>query len=328
MIAVDNLHKCFWVRQHHRGLAGAWRNLVTRGGREVRAVDGISFQIAAGEMVGYIGPNGAGKSTTIKMLTGILVPSGGRVTVAGLVPWRQRRALARRIGVVFGQRTQLWWDLPLIESLDLLRYIYRVPAARFAHNLATFRELLDLDPFLNTPVRQLSLGQRMRGDLAAALLHDPAILYLDEPTIGLDVVAKHRIRDFLQRINRERGVTVVLTTHDMADVEQLCSRLLIIDHGRLLYDGSLAGIRERLGTERTLVVDLAEGEAATNGPLAVPHAREVRADGPRRWLRFNRAETTAAELIAAVAARYRLHDLTIEGPEIEAIVRRIYEEGL
>ena len=328
VIVVEDLRKTFRVAKHHRGAFGAVRNLFERRYAEVRAVDGISFSVERGEMLGCLGPNGAGKSTTIKMLTGILTPTAGRVEVLGLSPQRKRKEVAGRIGVVFGQRTQLWWDLPLIESLDLLRYIYRVPAARFAHNLATFRELLDLDPFLNTPVRQLSLGQRMRGDLAAALLHDPAILYLDEPTIGLDVVAKHRIRDFLRKINRERGVTVVLTTHDMADVEQLCSRLLIIDHGRLLYDGSLVEIRDRLGTERTLVVDLADENGAAPGPMQVPHAREVRADGPRRWLRFNRADTTAAELIAAVAARYRLHDLTIEEPEIEAIVRRIYEEGL
>ena len=328
VIVVEDLRKSFRVAKHHRGAFGAVRNLFERRYAEVRAVDGIAFSVERGEMLGCLGPNGAGKSTTIKMLTGILTPTAGRVEVLGLSPQRKRKEVAGRIGVVFGQRTQLWWDLPLIESLDLLRYIYRVPAARFAHNLATFRELLDLDPFLKTPVRQLSLGQRMRGDLAAALLHDPAILYLDEPTIGLDVVAKHRIRDFLRKINRERGVTVVLTTHDMADVEQLCSRLLIIDHGRLLYDGSLVEIRDRLGTERTLVVDLADENGAAPGPMQVPHAREVRADGPRRWLRFNRADTTAAELIAAVAARYRLHDLTIEEPEIEAIVRRIYEEGL
>lgn len=327
MITVADLRKCFRVRQHHRGLAGAWRNLVTRAGHEVRAVDGISFQIAAGEMVGYIGPNGAGKSTTIKMLTGILVPSGGQVHVAGLVPWRQRRQLARRIGAVFGQRTQLWWDLPLIESLMLLRHIYRVPAGRFTGNLATFRALLDLDSFLDTPVRQLSLGQRMRGDLAAALLHDPDILYLDEPTIGLDVVAKQRIRDFLLQINRERGVTILLTTHDMADIASLCRRMMLIDHGCLLYDGTVAAIRERFGTERTLVVDLAEDETTT-GPLRVTPAIEVRADGPRRWLRFRRAEISAAVLIAAVSARYRIRDLTIEEPEIESIIRRLYEEGL
>jgi ABC-2 type transport system ATP-binding protein len=327
MIEVEHLQKRFWVRQHHPGLAGAWRNLVTRAGREVWAVSDISFRIEAGEMVGYVGPNGAGKSTTIKMLTGILVPSGGQVMVAGLVPWRQRRVLARRIGAVFGQRTQLWWDLPLIESLALLRHIYRVPAARFAANLAIMREILGLDSFLDTPVRQLSLGQRMRGDLAAALLHDPEILYLDEPTIGLDVVAKQRVRDFLLHMNQERGLTVLLTTHDMADIAHLCQRMMLIDRGQLLYNGAVAAIQERFGVERTLIVDLAEDESV-DGPLTIAPAEQIRADGPRRWLRFRRQETTAAALIAAVSARYRIRDLTIEEPEIESIVRRIYEEGL
>jgi ABC-2 type transport system ATP-binding protein len=186
------------------------------------------------------------------MLTGILVPSGGTAEVFGMQPHRQRRAVAQRIGVVFGQRTQLWWDLPLRDSFDLLRYIYRIPAKRFAHNLGYFTDLLGLDEFIDTPVRQLSLGQRMRGDLAAALLHDPEVLYLDEPTIGLDVVAKHRVRSFLRDLNRQRGVTVLLTTHDMSDVERLCSRLVIIDHGRLLYDGGLEQMRARLGYDSTL----------------------------------------------------------------------------
>jgi len=325
VIHVERLEKNFRVAEQRAGLFGAASSLVLRKYRQVRAVRDVSFAIDRGEMVGCLGPNGAGKSTTIKMLTGILVPSGGEVQVLGMVPHRRRKQLAQRIGVVFGQRTQLWWDLPLIDSLELLRYVYRVPAERYAHNIRRMRELLDLDPFLRTPVRQLSLGQRMRGDLAAALLHDPEILYLDEPTIGLDVVAKHRVRDFLREINRSQGVTVLLTTHDMTDVEQLCSRLLIIDHGTLLYDGTLEGIRDRLGTERTLVIDLADDVA---GALCVPRAQEVRADGPRRWLQFNRLDTTAAELIAEVAARYRLQDLTIEEPDIERIVRRIYEEGL
>ena len=324
MIDVQHLHKTFRVAMQRPGMLGALTSVVHREFNVVHAVRDISFSIGRGEMVGCLGPNGAGKSTTVKMLTGILVPSAGQVEVLGMVPHRRRKQVAQRIGVVFGQRTQLWWDLPLIDSLELLRYVYRVTPERYARNMARLRDLLDLDPFLRTPVRQLSLGQRMRGDLAAALLHDPEILYLDEPTIGLDVVAKHRVRDFLREINRQEGATVLLTTHDMADVEQLCSRVLIIDHGTLLYDGTLEGIRERLGTERTLIVDLAEDHA---GALEVPCAREVRADGPRRWLQFNRLETTAAELISQVAARYRLHDLTIEEPDIETIVRRIYQEG-
>jgi ABC-2 type transport system ATP-binding protein len=324
LIDVERLEKTFRVAEHRAGLLGAVGSLVNRQYRLVRAVRDVSFAIERGEMVGCLGPNGAGKSTTIKMLTGILVPSGGQVEVLGLVPHRRRKQVAQRIGVVFGQRTQLWWDLPLIDSLDLLRYVYRVPAERYARNIKRLRDLLDLDDFVRTPVRQLSLGQRMRGDLAAALLHDPEILYLDEPTIGLDVVAKHRVRDFLREINRRDGATVLLTTHDMSDVEQLCSRVLIIDHGTLLYDGTLAGIRDRLGTERVLVVDLA---AEVRGPLRVAGAREVRADGPRRWLQFDRRETTAARLIGEVAERYPLHDVTIEEPDIETIVRRVYEQG-
>jgi ABC-2 type transport system ATP-binding protein len=332
VIETRDLSKSFWVARHRGGVLGALRGLADRGGKEVRAVEGLTTSIGRGEIVGFIGPNGAGKSTTVKMLTGILVPSGGEATVDGLVPWKQRKQLARRIGVVFGQRTQLWWDLPLIDSLELLRHVYRVPEPRFRANLANLRDLLDLDPFLTTPVRQLSLGQRMRGDLAASLLHDPPLLYLDEPTIGLDVVAKARVRTFLAEINRSRGVTILLTTHDLADVEHLCRRLAIIDHGRLIYDGGLAEIRTRFGTHRTLVVDLelddpsAEGEGSLAGVL--DGVEEVKRDGPRRWLRFDRRAVSAADLIAAVGARQRLLDVAIEEPEIEEIVRRIYEEGL
>jgi ABC-2 type transport system ATP-binding protein len=300
------------------------RGLVSHEAREVAAVEDISFQIGRGEMVAYVGPNGAGKSTTIKMLTGILVPSDGRVVVDGLVPWQQRTKLAGRIGVVFGQRTQLWWDLPLIESLNLLHYIYKVPEARYRANLARLTDLLDLGPFLERPVRQLSLGQRMRGDLAAALLHDPAIIYLDEPTIGLDVVAKERIRTFLLELNRERGVTILLTTHDMADISRLCERILIIDHGRLLYDGGVAEITDRYGGERRLIVDLDEDVACP----AVPGARLERQEGTRLWLSFRREETSAPDLIAAITRRFTIRDLTLEEPDIEQVVRRIYEEGL
>jgi ABC-2 type transport system ATP-binding protein len=329
IIEARNLRKTFRVAVPRRRRAlGAVRALALGAWHEVEAVAGLSFSIERGEMVGYVGPNGAGKSTTVKMLTGILVPSGGEVRVLGLDPARHRRQVAMRAGVVFGQRTQLWWDLPLIQSLDLLQYMYRVPEQRFQRNLAAFRELLDLDPFLDTPVRQLSLGQRMRGDLAAALLHDPEILYLDEPTIGLDIVARARIREFLREINRERNVTVLLTTHDMDDITTLCSRMMIVDRGGLIYDGGVAEIRERYGERRTLIVDLEDDRAmAGAGDFSVPHALLIRAEGPRRWLSFRRSDISASDLIAAVAARYRIRDLTLEEPEIEGIVRRIYEEG-
>src|SRR6266487_4683206 len=262
MIEGESLSKTFRVARKRPGLLGGLRSVVDPNVRVLTAVHELSIYIERGEMIGLVGPNGAGKSTTIKMLTGILMPTGGRVRVAGLDPMRQRRELASRIGVVFGQRSQLWWDLPLIDSLRLLRHLYRVPEKRHSDNLTRLRNMLDLDEFLDTPVRQLSLGQRMRGDLAAALLHDPELLYLDEPTIGLDVVAKARIREFLLSINAEYGTTILLTTHDMDDVETLCPRMLIVDHGRKLYDGTIASIRERFGGERMLVAVLDASEVA------------------------------------------------------------------
>jgi ABC-2 type transport system ATP-binding protein len=288
----------------------------------VHAVTDLTFSIASGSLVGYIGPNGAGKSTTVKMLTGILVPSRGRISVAGLVPTRQRTQLARRIGVMFGQRVQLWWDLPLIQSFDLLRHIYRIPADTYDRNLSSFRELLGLDEFLRTPVRQLSLGQRVRGELTAAMLHDPEILFLDEPTIGLDVVAKQRVREFLVTANRERGMTLLLTSHDLADIERLCSRILIIDRGRLIFDGDIDTLKARYGKERVLVVDLEEPGPA----LELDGARVIRVEGPRQWIAFDRERVSAAQLTAAVATRVALRDLTVEEPDIENVVRRIYEE--
>jgi len=325
LIEVEDLRKTFLVPVRRSGRLAALRTLLAREYRSVHAVDGVSFSLAAGEMVGYLGPNGAGKSTTLKMLTGILVPSGGRIVVDGRVPHRERVEHARRIGVVFGQRTQLWWDLPTIESFELLRHVYRIPERRWRENLDAFTELLDLGPFLETPVRQLSLGQRMRADLAAALLHDPAILFLDEPTIGLDVVARERIRQFLQEINRERGVTVILTTHDLGDIERLCRRVVLIDHGRVIYDGDLEALREQYGRWRMLVVDL--GSSSEAPAIDVPGAEVVRTEGPRVWLRFDRRATTAAALIARVAASYQVRDLTVEEPAIEGIVRDIYESG-
>ena len=320
MIEALDVRKTFRV---HRSQSKGLLKLVRRQAVDVEAVAGVSFGVAAGEMIGYVGPNGAGKSTTIKMLTGILQPSGGRVRVDGLDPSRQRLDVARRIGVVFGQRSQLWWDLPLRESFELLRHIYHVPPDAYRQRLAYLADLLELGSFIETPVRQLSLGQRMRGDLTAALLHAPPVLFLDEPSIGLDVVAKARIRELLAQINRDQGVTMLLTTHDMADIERLCSRMLIIDHGRVIYDGSIEAIREQYGDERTVVVDLEEATA----PLEVPGTTVTRTDGPRQWLRFRRSETTAAQVIAAVAAAARLRDLTIEEAAIEDIVRGIYERG-
>jgi ABC-2 type transport system ATP-binding protein len=320
-IEVAQVRKTFVRNVRQTGRFGTLRTLLSREKQMVDAVEDVSFSVETGEMVGYIGPNGAGKSTTMKMLTGILVPSAGRLEVAGRIPHRERIAHVREIGVVFGQRSQLWWDLPTIESFELLRYIYHIPEEQWRNNLREFGELLELEPFINTPVRQLSLGQRMRADLVAALLHEPRILFLDEPTIGLDVVAKERIRHFLTRINRERGVTVILTTHDLADIERLCRRVLLIDHGRVVYDGMLEALRQQYGRRRTLVIDLSQQVAEIDVPLASSIQRE----GPRIWLEFDREETTAAALIADIASRYPIRDLTVQEPEIESIVRRIYE---
>ncbi|MEU6970124.1 ABC transporter ATP-binding protein [Kitasatospora aureofaciens] len=313
LIELQDVHRTFTVR--------ARTGRFSRVRREVRAVDGLSFTVEAGECVGYIGPNGAGKSTTIKMLTGILVPSSGRLRVAGVDPARERVALARRIGVVFGQRTTLWWDLPLRDSFELARRIYRIPDRRYRENLGRCVELLDLGGLLDTPVRQLSLGQRMRGDLAAALLHDPQVLYLDEPTIGLDVVSKGKVREFLREVNRDRGTTVLLTTHDLTDIEQLCGRVMVIDHGRVVHDGGLDGLHAAGRSERTLVVDLAEARP----PIEVAGARVVKVEGPRQWLAFP-ARESAAPIVAEVAARYPMVDLSVREPAIEDVIARMYAE--
>ncbi|HEX2850714.1 MAG TPA: ATP-binding cassette domain-containing protein [Acidimicrobiales bacterium] len=315
IIELDDVTKSFVVYRRN----GRVRRVRT----EIEAVSHLTLSVADGELLGYIGPNGAGKSTTVKMLTGILVPTSGSLRVAGVDPQRRRVDLARRIGVVFGQRTQLWWDLPLRDSFDLLRHVYRVPAADHRGRLDAFVEMLDMGPFLDTPVRQLSLGQRMRGDLCAALLHDPRILYLDEPTIGLDVVSKARVREFLAGVNRDRGVTIILTSHDLTDVERLCSRLVVIDRGRVIADGTVESIKDTFGSHRTVVVDLEEAAP----PLSVPLAEVVKVDGPRQWLRFGRADTTASEVIDAVVRQARIRDLTVEEPDIDDVVTRIYTAG-
>ncbi|MFC9648782.1 MULTISPECIES: ATP-binding cassette domain-containing protein [unclassified Streptomyces] len=319
VIEVTDLVKEFRRPKRHHGSFAGIRTLLTREYTVNRAVDGISFRIEPGEIVGYLGPNGAGKSTSIKMLTGILVPTSGTVRVAGATPWRDRARNARQIGVVFGQRSQLWWDLPLRDSLWLIGRLYDVPAGRFAEKQKQFTELLDLGSFLDTPVRQLSLGQRMRGDLAAAMLYDPSILYLDEPTVGLDVVAKERIRGFVAELNRQSGTTVVLTTHDLDDVEELCERIVLIDHGKVAYDGDVDELKARYAPHRELVVQ-------TDHLEEVEGAEIVRREEGKVWLRFDPARTSPAELVAAVLAEHRVTDLSIVEPELESVIHRIYAD--
>jgi ABC-2 type transport system ATP-binding protein len=321
IIEVKELCKSFKVPVPKEGRFAAVRNLFSFERTEKTAVDCVSFDVDRGEMMGYVGPNGAGKSTTIKMLTGILLPTSGEVEVDGLVPHRDRKQLARRIGVVFGQKSQLWWDVPVIESLRLLKEIYRIPTRTYKTNMEMFKELLDLDEFQDTPVRQLSLGQRMRSDLAAALLHDPEILFLDEPTIGVDVVAKERFRTFIRQLNRERKVTVLLTTHDMSDIEKICESLLIIDHGRIIYDGTVAGIKEEYAHHRDLIVDFSDSVLE----IESDRAEIIEREDQRVRLRFNRNQVSASELITELVGKYQVRDISVEEPEIEEIVRKIYE---
>ncbi|MDD5719772.1 MAG: ATP-binding cassette domain-containing protein [Candidatus Krumholzibacteria bacterium] len=336
LITVDRLTKDYRLTQRREGVLGGLVDLVRPRKRVLRAVDAVSFTIAAGEMVGYIGANGAGKSTTIKMLTGILTPTAGEVRVGGLIPYRQRQSYTRHVGVVFGQRTQLWWDLAVVESLRLLQKIYEVPEADYRQRLDFFNELLGLQEFLHQPVRKLSLGQRMRCDLAAALLHAPRLLFLDEPTIGLDVVAKENVRAFLREARDQLNVTVILTTHDLRDIEQLCRRVIIIDHGKVLYDGLLADLRRGPGHRLRLCVDLAE-------PVPGQQLAALTADLPVNWdgdgtrpevpthrhcATFSRAETNAAVILARVLAAHRVRDMALNEPAIEDVVRRIYRDGL
>jgi ABC-2 type transport system ATP-binding protein len=320
-IVVEDLVKTFHVAERQPGLWGAVRGLARRRYRAVRALDAISFTIEPGELVGYIGPNGAGKSTTVKTLAGILVPDGGRCEVLGRVPWRQRVAHVAQIGVVFGQRTQLWWDLPVVESFELLCDIYRVPQSRYVAARDELIELLDLESLLDVPVRQLSLGQRMRCDLAAALLHAPPILFLDEPTIGLDAISKLAVRDFVKRLNHDRGVTVILTTHDMDDIESLCSRVIVIGGGKILSDGTLSELRTRVTRERWLTIDLADED----GQVSDPDASVIRREGQRVCLAFDPQAVAPAEMIRRITSRHAIRDLFVENPPIEAIIARLYQ---
>jgi len=318
IITVSLLSKHFKLFKHHRGAFSTLRNLFSQQYRLIKAVDEISFAIMPGELVGYIGPNGAGKSTTYEDVDRSTGSNQRRN------PGKRFYSLEGAQDLRFCQRTTLWWDLPVIESLALLQHIYKVPAELFRHNLDEFRKILDLDPFLSTPVRSLSLGQRMRADICAALLHNPDILFLDEPTIGLDVVAKERIRKFIQHINQERNTIVVLTTHDLSDVKKLCERVLIIDHGRLLFDGNLNTLKNRFGGNREMVVENADTYEHPN----IEDATIIKREDNRVTYQFPRDTLTASEMIRRLSALHRIRDLEVREPEIEATIRRIYEEQL
>jgi ABC-2 type transport system ATP-binding protein len=328
IIEVQDLNKEFRSFRRREGVWGAMQNLFVRDKITVSAVDHVNFTIQPGEVVGYIGANGAGKSTTVKMLTGILVPTGGSIVANGFVPWRDRRHYTKHIGVVFGQRTQLWWDIAVVESFKLLKEIYEVSDADYRRRLGIFSEILNLNEYLNTPVRKLSLGQRMRCDIAASLLHNPPVLFLDEPTIGLDVVAKDRIREFLKEVNRMERTTVLLTTHDLSDIEELCSRIIVIDKGKILFDGALREMKGRLAKfnqVKFLLKDRAQAEAvnliATDGILC------DRIDELTYIMRFDHQRYSNAEVIRSIVNTLEVSDILVEEEPIEDIVKRIYLRG-
>ena len=325
-IEVLNLEKTFSIPQRDPGLAGAFKGLFNPKYTKKTAVDKISFSLETGEVVGYIGVNGAGKSTTIKMLTGILAPSGGQVRVLGRDPHRERVANAKEIGVVFGQRSQLWWDLALRESLWLIAKIYELPKARFNALLEEFSVVLELEELLSKPIRTMSLGQKMRAELAATLIHSPKVVYLDEPTIGLDVLVKERIRGFLKAQNKQNGTTVLLTTHDLGDIEELCSRVLIIDAGKLIYDGALETIKQRFGTHRTMKFELATGQTSS---LQLPNGVEITARaGTVLELKFEAALCTASQVASRVMNQLEVLDFSITEPDLTSIIKQIYAGGL
>ncbi|BBI30898.1 ABC transporter ATP-binding protein [Cohnella abietis] len=323
LIQVEHLRKEFKRQKRKDGFWPLMKSLVYREYEQKVAVEDISFSIDQGEIVGYIGPNGAGKSTTIKMMVGILVPTSGVVRVNGLVPFENRIENARRIGAVFGQKSQLWWDTPVIESLRLTKYMYDIPEDRYLQNMALFGDILGLDEFKNVAVRSLSLGQRMRADLCAALLHDPEIVYLDEPTIGLDVVVKERIREFIREINRERGTTVILTTHDMSDIEKLCSRVMVVDHGKLMYDGNLNTLKSDYGNMETMELDTEENFIMDDALLRMGITFS-RTEDARNQLLYDKKNVNSSVVIKYIMDRYSVRDFKVKETEIEEIIRNLY----
>lgn len=322
MIQATNLCKNFFVPKSIPGILGGLRGLFTREGTLVQAVRDVNFSIAPGEFVGYIGPNGAGKSTTIKMLSGILHPSSGEVRVAGSSPHSQRRQVAAKIGVVFGQRTQLWWDLPVRDSLELLAAMYKLPRGEYQKTLAEFGPVFEIKPLLEVPARKLSLGQRMRADLMAALLHRPPVLFLDEPTIGLDVVVKKRIRHCLEQVN-QAGVTVLLTTHDLDDIQQLCQRVIVINHGQLVFDGGMEELNGRTEAATTVRVEY----ASSVNPRQLPGVKITPVNGSIVEASFQRQTTPAGEVIAQLTTWGQVKDIHIQEPDIEDVILSIYRES-
>ncbi|CQR74470.1 putative ABC transporter ATP-binding protein YbhF [Sporomusa ovata DSM 2662] len=322
MIIVKGLCKTFRVPKRAAGFTAAVKALFKREYTEIEALSNVSFHIGESEIVGYIGPNGAGKSTTIKVMSGILVPDKGTCHIMGRIPWQERIAHVSHIGVVFGQRSQLWWDVPVIDSFELLRDIYRVPQEKYRRRVAMLVDTLDLGCIINNPVRQLSLGQRMRCELAAALLHSPKILFLDEPTIGLDTISKFAVRNFIKKINQEEKVTVILTTHDLSDIEALADRILLVGKGSILYDGSLNDLKSRFGATKTVTIDFCKNTA----PLALKGAKLLNQTADKASLLVDLHTVTISEVLAALAGQLELLDVTVENPPIEEIIVQLYRE--
>lgn len=320
VIVANELSKGYKISKRKPGIVGGLKSIVHKEYEEIIALDKISFEVGEGELVGYIGPNGAGKSTTIKILSGILTPDSGECKVLGKVPYKERIDYVKDIGVVFGQRTQLWWDLPVIDSFELLKDIYKIPLGEYLKIKKELIEWLSLESFIDTPVRQLSLGQKMRCELAASLLHSPRVLFLDEPTIGLDAVSKLAVREFIKKLNKERGVTVILTTHDMDDIETLCNRVIVIGKGKILLDGSLQSLRNTVSKARRLILDFDEG---TNG-FFIDGATLISKEKNRLVIDFDPDIITPADLINTLSTKYKIKDILIENTPIEEIIAKLY----
>lgn len=327
MIKVENLSKEFKISKKYPGFKGALRSFFSTEYTIKKAVDDISFEINDGEIVGYIGANGAGKSTTIKMMTGILTPSSGRIIVVGVIPYENREKNAKNIGVVFGQKTQLWWDLPVSETFPLLKDIYGVSDEDYEERMNYFKEILGLDEFFLSPVRTLSLGQRMRADLAAALIHNPKIIYLDEPTIGLDVVVKESVRKAIKDINEKYGTTIILTTHDLNDIEELCNRIIIIDSGKKIYDGELEGVKEQFGYLTTIEIQLKDKSniEKINFARFKDDDFKLNMKESKVSITFNKNNISSADIIGEVMKKSKVIDFNIKETSIEDIVKKMYK---